>query len=276
MKRKETLPAAAPQARNLPAVQGAQALMLSDIGQGRTGFESMGADDFAIPFISILQAMSPQVHGASKIKGAEEGDFFNTVSNEVLKDQIRIIPCAYQKAWVEWVDREAGGGFVRQHLTMDILDKTERNSRGQDVLKGVTPQHNIVATAYHYCLLVRDNGSTERVVLAFTSTQLKKSRKWNTQMMKQEIEVAEGKRLPAPMFSHMYTMRTVEESKDAYSWAGWEISEPTVLQSADLYLTAKKFHDDVTHGMVKTAQLPEAEQQRPQGPATTVGGDEAF
>ena len=78
MKRKETLPVA-PQAKNLPAVQGAQALMLSDIGQGRTGFESMGADDFAIPFIAILQAMSPQVHGASRIKGAEEGDFFHSV-----------------------------------------------------------------------------------------------------------------------------------------------------------------------------------------------------
>jgi hypothetical protein len=239
--------------------QAVSSLMVNDVMQNNTGFENMGADDIAIPFVSLLQALSPQVRGATRIKGAEEGDFFNTVTSEVLKDEIKIIPCAYQKCWVEWVSRDAGGGFVRQHQSNDILDKCTKNDRNQDILPS---GNNVVTTAYHYCLLVKDDESTERVVISLTSTQLKKSRRWNSQMMSLQITL-NNKKITPPMYAHIYTAKSVEESNDQGAWAGWEIGSPELITDTDLYLTAKKFHDDVTKGAVRTVPPPEMTESAP-------------
>jgi len=235
----------------LPTVKQApvSSLMANDVMQGSTGFESMGADDIAIPFLLILQAFSPQVRGTTRIKNAEEGDFYNSVTQEILKGSIKVIPCAYQKSWVEWVSRDNGGGFIRQHSSIDILDKCTKNERNQDVLPS---GNHVVTTAYQYCLLVKEDGSTERIVISFTSTQLKKSRRWNSQMMSQQILI-NNKKVTPPMFGFIYKIDSEEESNDQGTWAGWSISSPELITDTDLYLSAKKFHDDVTKGVVKTA-----------------------
>ncbi|MGH2567286.1 MAG: hypothetical protein ACRDGA_03030, partial [Bacteroidota bacterium] len=53
-----------------------------------TGFENVRTDDIAIPFLRILQSLSPQVKkGADRIEGAEEGDILNTVTKAVHKSE---------------------------------------------------------------------------------------------------------------------------------------------------------------------------------------------
>ena len=246
-------------AKNLPAttkknlpVANIDDQMLID-AQGSTGFEDMGADDIAIPFVMILQALSPQVRGQARVKGASEGDFFNTVTNEILGGSIAVIPCAYEKAYVEWVPRNKGGGFVRKHSTPDILNQTERNEDNCDML----PNGNqIVATAYHYCLLVKEDETTEQVVISLTSTQLKKSRRWNSSMIALKMKY-KGKILTPPMYSHIYEAATVEESNDFGQWVGWIFGNPEKITNSELYLTAKKFHEDIIKGAVRTAPPPD-------------------
>jgi hypothetical protein len=51
---------------------------------GGTGLEETTTEDFAIPFIRVLQPMSPQLqkqHG-SYVAGASAGDLYNTVTGE--------------------------------------------------------------------------------------------------------------------------------------------------------------------------------------------------
>ena len=239
-------------AKNKPgAVVPVEQQMIKD-AQINSGFENMGADDIAIPFIIILQALSPQVRGNSRIKGAKEGDFYNTVTGEVLGDNIKIIPCLYQKAYVEWIRREDGGGFVAQHTDSNILSQATRNENNQDMLPN---GHQLVTTAYHYCLLLRGK-KVERVVISLSSTQLKKSRKWNSQMMSLQIK-AGNKLITPPMFSHVYTAESVEESNDLGQWMGWQFGDPEMITKPDLYNTAKKFHGDISTGLVRTAPPPD-------------------
>lgn len=254
----KNLPAATTQKNAVVKKTDPMAMMVADVSSGSTGFETMNADDLAIPFISILQALSPQLRGATKIKGAVEGMFINTVNNELYdgSEGIRLIPCAYQKAWVEWVPRDAGGGFVRQYLTDDILNECTKDDKGRDTLQS---GNHIVTTAYHFCLLMKEDGSFERVVVSLTSTQLKKSRRWNSLQQSLTIDLPNGRKIPAPMWSHIYTATSAEESKDTYTWSGWEIGSPVLIDDGDLYMAAKKFHDDVVGGMVKTVTPPEAE-----------------
>jgi len=262
-KTKSEVPEVQRQKANLPAVNLSQQ-MLTD-AHGNSGFENMRPDDIAIPFITILQALSPQLRGTTKIKGAEEGDFFNTVTSEIYKGVIKVIPCAYHKSYVEWVPRDSGGGFVRQH-DESILEKCTRNDKNQDILPG---GNIIVTTGYHYCILL--NGKKqERVVLAFSSTQLKKSRRWNSQMM--ALQISSGSRvITPPMFSHIYTCETVEESNDHGSWAGWQISSPEMIDDSILYSFAKKFNGDVTKGSVKVSPPPDLTESAGQPSESTAG-----
>lgn len=221
--------------------------MMADAG---LGFENVSANDVAIPYLKVLQALSPELRGVTKIAGAEEGLIINTVTGQLMKEA-RIIPCAFKKSYVEWTPREAGGGLVKEHTDEKILEKTKKNERNQDVL----PNGNlIVTTAYHYVLVLADGGF-ERALIAMSSTQLKKSRRWLGQMMALQVKVGDKSFTPPP-FSHSYHVGTGMETKDANSWYGWLINDPTMVQDRNIYEAAKKFGQDVTAGLVKVAEPP--------------------
>ena len=81
------------------------------------GLENITNDDITIPRLAIVQAGSPQRKKKDEkyIEGAEEGNIFNTVTNQLYSDSITVIPCGYRKSYVEWVPREKGGGLVAVH-----------------------------------------------------------------------------------------------------------------------------------------------------------------
>ena len=222
--------------------------MMADAG---LGFENVSANDVAIPYLKVLQALSPELRGVTKIAGAEEGLILNTVTGQLMKE-VRIIPCAFKKSYVEWTPREAGGGLVKEHTDEAILEKTRKNERNQDVL----PNGNlIVTTAYHY-VLVLSEGGFERALIAMSSTQLKKSRRWLGQMMALQVKVGDRSFTPPP-FSHSYHVGTGMETKDANSWYGWLINDPIMVQDRNTYDAAKKFGQDVTAGLVKVSEPPQ-------------------
>jgi hypothetical protein len=222
--------------------------MMADAG---LGFENVSAGDVAIPYLKVLQALSPELRGVTKIAGAEEGLLINTVTGVLMKE-VRVIPCAFKKSYVEWTPREAGGGLVKEHTDEAILAKTKKNERNQDVLAN---GNLIVTTAYHYVLVLADGGF-ERALIAMSSTQLKKSRRWLGQMMALQVKVGEKSFTPPP-FSHSYHLGTGMETKDANSWYGWLINDPTMVQDRNVYDAAKKFGQDVNAGLVKVAEPPQ-------------------
>lgn len=221
--------------------------MMADAG---LGFENVSANDVAIPYLKVLQALSPELRGVTKIAGAEEGLIINTVTGQLMKE-VRVIPCAFKKSYVEWTPREAGGGLVKEWTDEKILEKTKKNERNQDVLAN---GNLIVTTAYHYVLVMADGGF-ERALIAMSSTQLKKSRRWLGQMMALQVKVGDKSFTPPP-FSHSYHLGTGMETKDANSWYGWLINDPTMVQDRGIYEAAKKFGQDVTAGLVKVAEPP--------------------
>lgn len=237
-------------------------LMTSDMASmlsedAGTGFEGVTSKDVAIPYYGVLQALSPQVkRGPTHVEGAREGDIINTVTQEIIPGEtgIFVIPCAFVKMWVEWTPREKGGGFVKQHRSDEILKNCKPNpTNGRPQTPDGT---DIVDTAYHYILRVKEDESFERALISMTSTQLKKSRRWMAQMMNLQIRVGE-KMINPPPYSHMYRLTAIHEQKDEFSWFGWQINTPPIiLENMDLYKTAKKFGHDVLAGLVETAPPP--------------------
>lgn len=251
--------------------------MMDDVvADSGIGFENVTTKDIAIPYYGILQALSPQVKkGPKRIDGAEEGFLFNTVSQQFIDGEkgIIVIPCAFLKAWVEWVPRDKGGGFVKQHLTEDIMKETRPTENEDGKISMLLPNgNNIVDTAYHYVMRVHDNGALERAIISMTSTQLKKSRRWLAVQMNIQIPV-NGKMINPPPFSHTYHLTTIGETKNDNSWFGWNIGSPKFITEIELYRKARAFAMDIRAGQVEIPPPPSDEH--PDTDDTKTKGDAA-
>ena len=227
------------------------------------------SSDVAIPYLVVLQTNSPQVNPAKSqfIEGASAGMFYNNVTNETYegrKQGLIIVPCAYERKIMEWVHRDAGGGLVGEHaLDSDIMSHAKLDEKNKPRL----PNGNVlVETAYHYVIFQNpDTGSWSQAVLAFSSTFLKRNRKWNNLITTSKIP---GTDHTAPRFLYAYNFTTEIESKGDNSWFVPDMAKIESPINLSLYNNAKKFAKMVTAGQVKVAN----EQVDPEtGEITTEG-----
>ena len=104
-------------------------------------------------------------------------------------------------------------------------------------------------TANHYVMVVDKDGVPNPALIVMKSTQLKKSRKWNSMMMSVKLQGANGLYTP-PMFSQQYRLTVVSESNDRGKWHGWEIERIGSVEDAGVYQSAKAFAESIQAGQV--------------------------
>jgi len=238
-------------AKNEVAVKQETALALaSDFEQdAHSGFEGMGQEDFALPFLRLLTNTSPEV---GELDGAMPGMVLNTVSNQLYdgKKGIMVIPCAYVRQYIEWAPRGSGSGapISIYPATSDILSRTHREpGDNKDYLDNGNYIEN---TANHYVMVIDENGVPSPALIVMKSTQLKKSRKWNSMMQSVKMTGKNGLFTP-PMYSQIYRLTTTAESNDKGKWFGWEIERTGPVESNDIYMACKQFAQSVSAGDVK-------------------------
>lgn len=211
----------------------------------------MTSQDVALPYIYILQGLSPQVNPgrAEYVEGAQPSMFYNNVSGEVFdgrNEGFVFVPAYYERKLVEWVHRDNGGGWVGDHPTSsDILSKTLPDDKGKPRL----PNGNIIVeTAYHYGLMLNpDTEAWEQCVLAMKSSGLKTNRKWNNQIVTSKIP---GTDAQAPRFLFAYNIKTKMESKGENSWWNYDVEKMDDPVTVDVYKQAKLFAELIAAGEV--------------------------
>ena len=215
------------------------------------GLGNIGHDDLALPFLKILGQLSPEVNkrDGKYIKGAEPGMIFNSVTGELFDGEkgIQVVPCHYKLEYIEWQDRGEGSGApVAIHpSSSDILTKTKRDASYKDRL----PNGNYIEkTASHFVIVNSETPST--ALIAMKSTQFKISRKWNSMVASIRMKGKNGLCTPAS-YSHIYQLKTVQQSNDKGTWYGWEVSKVGAVQDASLYEQAKGFSESVSKGDVE-------------------------
>ena len=221
------------------------------------GFEEADSSSYAIPFLRVLQSLSPQTkkRDPEYVEGAEEGDLFNTVSGKIYKgdEGITVLPCHYIHKYTLWAPNRGGYRGSVDVATYATMKKYKgKDSNGNDV--DTDDQGNVITdTREHYLLVINPDGTLDPALLSVSSSQIKKSKKWMTQM--QGIRVGGS---VAPMYSQLYKLSTVNESNDKGSWAGLKIEHIAQVNNVDQYQTAKSFRDMVRSGEMK-AQEPSDE-----------------
>jgi hypothetical protein len=186
-----------------------------------TGFENVTADDVSMPILRILQSNSPQVDKKQPdkfLKHVAEGELFNSVTQESY-ESLTIIPFGFTKGYIEYVPREAGGGFVAKH-NAGAPAVSSAQKVGNKLI--TTNGNELVETAEHFVIAVPESGSPFVALLPLSSTQIATSRKWITDMQNKTVATKDGpKRLP--MFYQKYTLSTRVQNNAKGSWYGLNI-----------------------------------------------------
>ena len=221
----------------------------------QAGFDGMNQEDFALPFLRLLTNTSPEV---GEVDGAMPGMIYNSVTGQLYdgKKGILVVPCAYVRQYIEWAPRGSGSGapIAIYPATSDILSRTHREpGENKDYLENGNYIEN---TANHYIMVVDDNGVPSPALIVMKSTQLKKSRKWNSMMMSVKLPGKNGLYTP-PMYSQVYRLTTVGESNDKGKWFGWEVERVGSVEDVSVYQAAKAFAESINSGEVKVKHQDE-------------------
>ena len=216
------------------------------------GLENITTEDMQIPFIRIIQALSPQLQKDDSlyIKGAEQGDIFNTVTQEVYKQDegVLVVPAFFEKKFLEFALRSSGGGFVRE-LASDDKDIALTTREGSIEM---LPSGNELVRAHQHLVIAKSgDGTFAPSVLDMKKTQLKVSRRWNT--LKNSARLPSG--MLMPIYGTAWNLTTVLEANDQGKWFNYKLDRVTDItpEVEKMMLEARMMYQSVSKGEVKMA-----------------------
>mgnify|MGYP003521273763 CR=1 FL=1 len=236
-----------------------------DYGEySHSGFEGTTINDLSIPFINVLQSNSPEVEDQT-IEGCKAGDLINSVTKEILKQPVTIIPVYKEAAVVEWVPRTKGGGLVDRHeldsqIFKDAIAKNggsripPKDADGKRIQFKSPAGNDLVETYYVYCLIMDADGKQTEgyCVLSFSSTKIKVHKDWMTAMYTQK-----GR---PPIFANRCKISTTKQKNDSGTYYNYKISpmadtwkESLINPAEDMPLLkeAKEFGTMIENGLAR-------------------------
>ena len=230
-------------------------MMEADAG---SGMENMGMEDLALPFLKVLSGNDPVLDDDTV--DARKGDIYNTVTGVAYrgKDGVRVVPCSYQRRFIQWAPRGSGSGApMAIYDPGDVRPKTERSSEdNKDYVVDGNGRY-IERTAQHYVLVLDKDGMTQQALISMKATQFKKSKQWNSALKSLKMKDSNGRLFTPARFSHIWLMKSQPEENKNGSWHGWEISKDSQIEDLSLYQEAKLFAESINAGQVKVQHTRE-------------------
>lgn len=185
------------------------------------GFENMDSNDVTQPRLMLAQSMTPQrkKDDPKYIKGLEEGHFFNSVTNEIYGESVKITPVMFFKQNLLLGPIDDGGGLL---------------CRATDGKNGVGTPGGFCATCpkqawidnkppectlYHNyaALVIPESGIVTLdclVIVSMKSTNLKLAKDWNSLMRLRQDENHQA----LPMWRGIYELEAQSRTEGKYSW----------------------------------------------------------
>lgn len=276
---------------SLPAVQSGREVFISqppediDLGHDLQEFgANYTAGQMAMPFLNILQAMSPQVtRGDSEYtSGAQPGQFFNTVTKQLYDGEkgLDMIFGNFKESYLEWKRPRKSGGFAGEYTALEgsrakVAIDPNNDRVIQDGSPVGTPGNSLSLTHTRLAFILSDDfkGWTPAIV-SMASTQLKVSSNFNAnhRLLEWNNPQTGTKQKGPPLPLCVWHVKTKVMSNDSGSWFAWDITfkgflhEMQEIDGWNLYREARDF--------VKSSRGQQAMQDAAVELAKTVTSEE--
>jgi hypothetical protein len=224
------------------------------------GLENIDKGDLALPFLKLLQSGSYETKKkhAKYVEGAEAGMFYNTVTKKLYSGEkgMNVIPCFYKMTYPEWAPFDKSEGRpVHPDRGPEVMAQTTKSGTKDVLANG----NEIIKTANHFVIILGDR--PEKALMSLKTTQLKTSRGWNS-LMDNEMIISKtsGKSIPAPAFSRVYKINSVENTGN-FTWHGMTVNLVRPVENAEIYSMAKDFNLALHKSNVAAASVEPSQPQ---------------
>jgi len=198
----------------------------AEMFEGMEGFGTeFSQDEVVYPFISRIQTNSPQlIPGDSQyVEGAKPGDLLHTTTNK-LYSELNFIPIKFQHIIIQWRDRDSGGGFVAAYNPGDPAIPASHKVDNVSIVTD-DPQSYLEPNLQYVCAFFDGDEPIGPAILSCNKSQLKYAKKFNVALQNKKINLSDGRKISAPIFSHVYGLSTMLESNAKGSWFSYKFGE---------------------------------------------------
>lgn len=227
-------------------------------GEGDSGFEETTAEDYMIPRLKVLQAVSPQCkEGKPEFdEKFRPGMLYNNVTEESIsgKAGVYFIPCVYRRVGTLWDPEEqnrsaAFRGSVSAGEVDAILERAEFVEKTGNLVRSGEHDGLVISDTREWWGLVSETPDFKTfnpILFSLASSQLKKSKKWL--QLAQALRV-QGK--PVKLWSQVYHITTAPEVAGGNDIVGTFIKHVGNVPSMEVFNEAALFREMVRGGAAK-------------------------
>lgn len=197
------------------------------------GFEDITTQTMAIPFIRVLQTLSPQLNKKKPeyVLGAQEGMFFNTVTKQIYGPAIDVIVLKFDRIYIEWLPER--GGLVNYHSP----EHAEQVAEDKSVFGAwKTNTGNNLQENYVYFVIVVGKEQEGVAILSLASTGIKIAREWNRLMT---THIMENGRRALPFYL-VWTLETEYRENDKGNWYTFNVRTKNYISEKQYGQVAKE------------------------------------
>lgn len=227
---------------------------LKDV-HSREGLENVSREDLIIPRLTICQSTSPQRKQDKPvfIKGLNDGDLFNTVTQDIYGRSVELIPLMFAKSRIYFRDLKEGGGILCRSLngidggTISPTCAACPNSQfGKDKPPLCTNFANFPS------LLVGENYGGQMVAASWKSMALKPASAWITRM----------NMFDKPLFAAVYEVKSnpTTNAKGDFFVPSFTLKRWTTVGE---YAEAKLVYESLKGKVIVTDEAADEEEQEP-------------
>lgn len=217
-------------------------------GDAPGGLEDIGRDDIAIPFLAIVQALSPQLEpgNAKYMEAAKIGNVLNTATGELMAGAI-VVPVDYKRSFCEWVPRNKGGGFRGEHgmeMEQEFNDRIDRATGIATLENG----NHLVDTRTFFVYAGSSIETLAPTVISMSRTQTKKAKLF-VNMIQNYIPVGAPPKM-YPAWAAQYRFGSILEKNEKGSWYGWNIGRIGMNTNQALIKACEAFKKQIRGGTI--------------------------
>lgn len=229
--------------------------MFEDYEGDKSGYEDMTGATQSVPFIRLLQELSPQcrIKKEEYIKDAAVGMLFNTVNNKLYTPPLRFVVGKFERYYIEWKPNR--GGLASIHSVDVVERRVGHDLIADEGFKIIDPKSgNEFADTYVYYVVLPDHPQDGVCIFSLSSSALKEAKKLNRNLRSTMLPNSTKRALP---FFMIWKYEVKDMNNDKGDWIGPKFTfDGFVSQTQLTHVTAERA--ELPNKQVDLKQIEEA------------------